>query len=71
MSKLFNDVDLSSDAVSKSTFSFRQRKWTEKDWDDCLNDENEQAKKEEYDILKSVEIKDNCDSLFDFLKGDN
>lgn len=71
MSKLFIDVDLASDAVSKSTFRFKQRKWTEKDWDDCLKDENEQAKKEEYDILKSVEIKDNCDSLFDFLKGDN
>lgn len=71
MSKLFSDVDLSSDAVSKSTFSFRQRKWTEKDWDDCLNDEKAQAKEEEDDILKSVEIDDNCDGLFDFLKGDN
>lgn len=71
MSKLFIDVNLDNDTVSKSTFRFNQRKWTEEDWDDCLKDEKEQAKKEEDDILKSVEINDNCDGLFDFLKGDN
>lgn len=69
MSKLFNDVDLSSDAVSKSTFSFRQRKWTEKDWDDCLNDEIKQVKEEEYSILSGIELRE--DSLFGFLKEDN
>lgn len=69
MSKLFNDVDLSSDAVSKSTFSFRQRKWTEKDWDDCLNDEIKQVKEEENSILRGIELREN--SLFGFLKENN
>lgn len=69
MSKLFNDVDLSSDAVSKSTFRFKQRKWTEKDWDDCLNDEIKQVKEEEDSILNGIELRE--DSLFGFLKEDN
>lgn len=69
MSKLFIDVDLASDAVSKSTFRFKQRKWTEKDWDDCLNDEIKQVKEEEDSILNGIELRE--DSLFGFLKEDN
>lgn len=69
MSKLFNNVALLSDTVSKSTFSFRQRKWTEKDWDDYLNDEIKQVKEEEDSILSSIELRE--DSLFSFLKEDN
>ena len=71
MSKLFNDCTHVDNTVSTSNFRFSQRKWTERDWDDCLNDEKTQAKEEEDDILKSVKIADNCDDLFDFLKGDN
>lgn len=69
MSKLFIDADLASDAVSKSTFRFKQRKWTEKDWDDCLNDEIKQVKEEEDIILSGIELRE--DGLFGFLKEDN
>ena len=69
MSKLFNDADLASYAVSKSTFRFKQRKWTEKDWDDCLNDEIKQVKEEEDSILSGIELRE--DSLFGFIKEDN
>lgn len=73
MSKLFDDcahIEL-DDKVSKSNFSFKQRKWTEKDWDECLADEIRQAKEEEDAILNSVKVNDNNDGLFDFLKEDN
>lgn len=69
MSKLFNDCTHVDNTVSTSNFRFSQRKWTERDWDDCLNDEIKHVKEEENSILSGIELRE--DSLFGFLKEDN